>query len=372
MGIELAAIGTFLSTSIVTVGGTTLLTVGNVVTAAAIAGLTAASNYFAQQEEARRRAGLGAALGSTGIGPQASGAGQPSRSTIAMMPYAIGETAVAGVVFFEDDSRPPFYYLGLVLSAEQIDAVTGVEINGERVNWNAAGDVTTAPFAVGTRSLVRLSIRLGARDQAADPLLLADFPALGSEFRQRGRATIVLRCDYGIDDAEHRRVWEGGVKVRVFVRGIRCHDPASPASRVDDPATWTWTDSPSRLAAHFARHPDFGRLPAARVDDRLIAQAAAVDGEGVNDGAGIVRRWRAGGVVDTSAGALGVLRDLMAANRGRIVNSSCRLGVVAGAWAEPCDDPRSHAGARPISWEGAVPRDRLCNTVRTAHHPPRP
>lgn len=364
---SIAAVATWLATPLITAGTVTLLTVGNVVAFTAMAGLAAASNYFQQQEAAKRRAGLAAELGSMGVGPMASGASQASRSTIAMMPYVLGEAPVSGIVFFESTDRPPFYHLGFTLAAHEIDSVTGIEINGVRVAWDASGNVTTAPYAVGTRSLVRVSIRLGKTDQLADPILLGDFPSLGSEYRQRGRATLVIRFDYGIDEAEHQRVWEGGVKVRTFVRGLKVFDPNDATQSVNDAATWRWTDSPALLAAHIARLPDFGRRRADQIRYDLVAASARIDAEGVPDGSGgITRRYRANGVVDTSATALSVLRDLMVCNRGRVTNDGLGLGILSGGWTDPVmtlHDAMLGPGA--VSYEAEGPRDRLCNEVRT-------
>jgi len=367
MGLEVL-LGTVLASF--AVGGATLtITVGTVLTALTLAG-SAYLTYQQQLAAKKAQRGLAGLIGSVGVGPE--GQQFPSRSTTAPWQTVYGQTRKSGAVFFEH-VQPPFYYLGFVLASHRIDSVVRTYMNGVPLDLDSNGDALNAPYAIGTRRLLRVSIRLGTDDQPVDPIIAALAPSLPAgdpakdpEFRQRGHATMVVRMDYGANDDEWRSVWSDGQNPTALIRGKRVYDPRDPTQSRDDASTWKWSDAPTLVAGDLMRSQDHGRVSADLIKWSSNARGAAIDNEMTLTKSGALeRRYVCNGVIDTTSSAVDALRTILACNRGRLAWTGDGYSIQSGRVNDPVFTIHQAIVRGGIEYRTDVPRDRLVNTVRT-------
>ena len=277
-----------------------------------------------------------------------------------------GKSLVGGPIFFYE-CKPPYLYIGIVLASHEIDAVEKFYINGKLVAFDGSRAVSTSNFVNGATPYVYASVRLGTDTQAIDPILAADFPELPSTFRQRGHATIVLKCDYGSSADDHEKYWGSGApQLQFLVRGMKVYDPLDAAQSISDPATWQWSDNASLCIAHYLTYAKGCGRSWDDIDQVALAEAARADNESVTLAAGGVEaRYTINGVVDLSSDPFETVQNMLTANLGRLVWRegvySLRSGVPRSAvWTLSDDSARGDASVR-------MHRDRagLINIVRT-------
>ncbi len=280
-----------------------------------------------------------------------------------------GEVQTGGAIFFYE-AKKPHLYVGYAYNAGQIDAITGLKVNGKPFRVNAVGDAIDAPFFRPDGAVwLRVSMRAGAADQGIDPLLATDYPALPASFRQRGTATAVFRAHYGNNRDDHDAIYGNGAGFDPLatIRGARVYDPRDPAQNRDDEATWRWSDNATLIIADYLRSPKFGRVPADRIDWESVKASAARDAEpvGLKTG-GWQARYTINGVVDTSQTPEEVLRTMLTANRGRIVMTGRKIRILSGGVnREPVMTIHDAMVIGAVEARAAAPRNQLVNRVKT-------
>ncbi len=349
----------FLAIALITIGGTTFLTVGSAIGLALSIGLSLAANYLAQQQAKKAKKDV-QGVGDPGFQGTTRGAIVPQR-------VIYGHAFAGGAVFFEK-VKPPYYTVGLLIAAHEIDAIEEVRINNVPVVMDAAGNVLTSPFFTDDgRTLAKISIRLGTADQAADPLILARYPEVGAGFRQRGHATIALEAHYGASRDEFEKVWAGQApQLTMRIRGKKIYNPLDPTQQQDDPSTWKWSSSPSLCWADFLRSPWGGRVPSSKFRWDRIAKAAEIDLQQVPTRSGIwEQRYSCDGIIDTSAPAIDAIRGILTCNRGIMSWIADGYTVDAGAPRQPCFTIHEKLLVGGVEYRADTPRSELVNVVRT-------
>lgn len=370
-----SAIATVLGATAFTIGGTAV-TFGTVISTAitvASIGMSAYQGYQQRQALKKAKAAQQAALDQQGL--QFAG-----RGTVQPWQTCYGRVYKSGNVFFEQ-VKPPFYYVGIVLASHEIDGIEKLYINSQEVALDAQGYVLTKPFwqddlATANSSGVawsnqnaraQISIRLGKTDQDADPILLADFPALGANFRQAGHATIVLKAHYGRDIDEFQELWGSEAPTpQALFRGKKVYDPRQSSQSPDDPSTWAWSQSPTLISIDHLRSEFGGRLEGTTYNWRRLADSARIDDTAVLKLDGTYEpQFMCSGVVDTTASVIDVQRQFLLCNRGRLVSSPDGLFVQAGGWTDPVFTIHDGLIAGPFDYQADNPRSSIVNKVRT-------
>lgn len=352
MGLEVAAataaISAFLSTTVI---GS--ITIGQILLTVA---LTGAQFALAALQRPKRPPGVDQSTK------------QNVRQPDAPLRRVYGQTQTGGAAFFYE-AKNPWLYIGYAYNFGPIDSVSAIQINGKKFRIDASGNALDAPFYRSSGEvLVKASIRTGEDDQAIDPILAADFPELPASFRQRGTATVVLKCNYGTSRDDHDAIYGSGGQFEplLTIKGARVYDPRDPSQERDNPASWKWSDTATLIIADYLRDPIFGRVPPGRIDWQSVAESADRDEEhvGLKDG-GWQKRYTINGVVDTSQQPAEVIRSMLTANRGRVVMTGGLIRIVSGAAQEPVmtiDDTKV-IGA--VDFRSSSARANLVNRVKT-------
>lgn len=345
--IALAPLISFFATPII--GG---LTVGGLLSTVALSG----ASYIVNKALAPKVKGLGIDEGQKATVQQAV----PSQRLI------YGRALVGGPIFFYE-CKPPYLYIGIVLASHEIDALETILINGKEVGFDGSGAAATVNFVNGTTPYVYRSVRLGTSSQAIDPILAADFSELPSTFRQRGHATVVLKCYYGSSADDHEKYWGSGAPQFLFkVRGMKVFDPLDASQSTSDPTTWQWSNNASLCLAHYLTYEKGCNRSWSAIDIDALRVAAAADNESVTlASGGVEARYTINGVVDLSTDPFETVQNMLTANLGRLIWRdglyAIRSGVPRDAvWTLNDDSARGDAKVR-------MHRDRagLINVVRT-------
>lgn len=316
--------------------------------------------------------------------PQQAGGGTNSpdvRSSVrqAIPPQRIiyGTTRVGGAVFFLE-TKPPFLYLGLLISARPIDSILSTTVGEVPVNFSTNGDASTTPFNDGSEVFIRRSIRLGAANQTRDPLIASDFPDIPASFRQRGIATAVYRFRYGADWDQYQALW-GNTQipnVLMEVRGSPVFDPRDPAQRMfSDPydpadvtdamATWKWSDTASLVQADYLVQPYGARIHPNRVRWDKIAEAAEYDEQPVGlKGGGFQKRYTINGMVMKNQARMSVMQSMLSANRGFVAQSEGRVWITSAKVTPPVLTIVDSMLIGGFQYRDNAPRKDLVNRIR--------
>lgn len=347
-----AAAGTLLATE-VAIGGFVIGTVGSLAATAAMSGAAYLINQALVPE-----------LPSTGSIDE--GQKLTVQQAVPVQRLIYGRALVGGALFFYE-CKPPYLYIGIVLASHEIDGIDETRVNGKRVTFDGSGAIGTQGFVIGGVPYIHASFRMGTADQPIDPILAADFPELPSTFRQRGHATVVLKCNYGSDAAEHEEVWGQGTPQFLFlVRGMKVYDPREPTQSSGDPATWTFSDTAALCQAHYLTFAKGAQRPWSKIDTQALKVAAAQDDQAVAllDGS-TEARYTINGVIELTADPSSIILDMLTANLGRLIWRDGKYAILSGVprqpvWTLTDDSARG-------SMEVRMHRDRagLVNTVRT-------
>ncbi len=345
-------------------------------------GLTVASiAYSAYQQQQMRSAAKRAKLAAMAA-MDAQGFRFSGRGTAQPWQTAYGRVFKSGNIFFEQ-VKPPFYYVGVVLASHEIDGIEKLFINGREISLDSAGYVTSKPFFDGdgaavtpnisglswdnNKSRCRVSVRLGKDDQAADPILVTDWPSLGATFRQQGHATMVLKCHYGTDNDDFQRAWSSEAPTpQAIFRGKKVYDPRDAVQDENDKTTWKWSLSPTLCGTDYLRSDFGGRLSTATYAWKRTAESATVEDTAVVTKAGVVEaQYVCSAVIETSMSAVDGLRQFMLCNRSRFISTPSGMAIMAWRWSNSVFTIHDGILAGPFDYQSDTARKDLVNMVRT-------
>lgn len=246
-----------------------------------------------------------------------------TRQAVPPQRIVYGKNKVGGSIFFLDDTKPPYLYLGVLISKRPINNFLTVKIGTTEVKFDSLGNCVTTGY-VGK---VFASFRDGDPDQAIDTLIHADFPNIATTFRQRGIATAVFKFYYGADREEFDSLW-GNVlfpNPLVTLEGCPVYDPRDPTQDRDDATTWKYTNNATLIQTDWARQPYGVNADVEKADWDKIAENADYDDGliGLKDGT-FQKRFTIDGVVTLDQSPRDVMEAMLTANRGQLVISKGR------------------------------------------------
>ena len=347
----------FLGTSIFGV-----TTVGAVLATTALSG----TSYLLQKAAAKK------ALRNTGINAEAEKQIVKQALPLARMIY--GTALVGGSLFFAERSGDWIYY-GIILANHGVDGIEEYRMGEKRVLFDTSGAATTLPYFTGSNTYLYASFRPGTDDQTIDPLLAADFPALDSSFRQRGRATVVLKMFFPATITNELRTTlygTGGQPTPLFkVRGKRVFDPRDPGQSHADPSTWQFRRSPTLCAADFqtlARKLGGGGAAWDEIDIEALKKAANDDDTPVPLKAGGTEpRYTCDGVVSLDGTAYSeVISKILTANAGFRVTSNGKYVFLSGVPRSPVWTLTDDSARGAMQYVAHAPLDRRVNIVKSS------
>lgn len=312
----------------------------------------------------------------------------PSRKII------YGRARTGGAMFFEEVKKPYLYH-GWMIASHEIEGFEQLYIARDLIAFTQLTPIlpvnqTLTPLGKdngdGTISAVpdyatnlRVSLRTGAASQAIDGLLHSDFVSLESQFRQRGITTIVLRYKYpGTDYNDFQAMW-GNVQAPnplVVVKGRKLYDPRDPTQIMwSDPrdldeiaaaeATWKWSNNAALVQTDYLVQPYGGRILPSRMDYDKVADAAGYDDEqvGTTTAGELIRRHTIDGVVTLNQPPSDVLRSMLTANRGFVVQRAGRVWVSSSRPMTPVLTIHDGLLTGGIEFQGNKPKRDLVNRV---------
>lgn len=177
------------------------------------------------------------------------------------IPFAAGRVGVHGSVVHRDTFGPDLMYYGIpaVLSgAGPIDAIESVKADDETVTFDSNGMAITSQYAnelwfkskLGTQPDTALVSPTGLKNSAA-------LPGWTSAHKLSGKACFLIVMG---ENSKGTAYPTGEIKPLVTLRGLKLWDPrldstwpgGSGTCRLDDPATWVYSDNPILWALKWA------------------------------------------------------------------------------------------------------------------------
>lgn len=301
------------------------------------------------------------------------------RQEIPPLRRVYGEPLVGGALFFED-CLPPYYYRGFLLSDGPVEGV--VEYYNSQTRITVLGGLPLTDPYVGN---LQFSFRNGSRDQAADPILLADFPDLGVNFRQRKIACLVVKANYGADAEKFESMWGSISRPNPYVklRGVRVYDPRDATQLLptnpDDPedyaaaqATWKWSRNASLIQADYLWWKNGGRIRLDRMRWDDVAESAEWDDGVIETKSGeLIPRHTIDGVVTAGQNPLQIMTTMLSANRGFIARRNGYVSVVSSQPKEPTKTITDDWVIGGFELRRTAPKSDLLNKVRVRLIDPR-
>lgn len=298
------------------------------------------------------------------------------RQSIPAQRLILGRATVSGAIFWINDT-PPYLRLGYLIAAHQCAELEELYLNGNRVFIGSDGFATSVPFADGATKYIKVSTRLGASDQAIDPIIAAANPSMPASFRQRGHTTIVIQAAYNdpaiTDPAERRDNHDAiygtsGFNPLFRVKGATVFDPRDPSQDVDDPTTWKWSDTATLCLMRYLIHqwPTGRLIEPGRIDwDRVAAEATRDEELVPLKGGGWEKRYTVNSVVSADTVAIDAVRQLLTANAGKLIIDGRRIYPVSGVPREPVRTINQGMLAGGFEIRMDQSRRNVLNTVRT-------
>lgn len=289
-----------------------------------------------------------------------------------------GQTKVGGAVFFLE-VKPPWMYIGLLLSSREVSEIVSVYCGDTLVTFRDDRGAATVPYFNGENTRLYRSVRLGTPNQTRDPIIGADFPDIPTTFRQRGISTVVFKCHYGADQDEYIRLW-GNVQIPNFlmeVKGAKVYDPRDPTQIMfSDPndkaevdaamATWKWSNTAALVQSDYLIQPYGGRIIPSRVRWDKIAEAADYDETLVGlKGGGFQKRYTIDGMITKNQSRIDMLGAMLTANRGFVTQSEGRVWITSAKPRTPVLSVHDGMLAGGFQYRDAAPKKSLINRVRT-------
>lgn len=299
-----------------------------------------------------------------------------------------GVNHVGGAVYFLE-VKPPYLYLGLLLSARRVSSILGITIGNTSIAFGAPtfGQIIT-PLAVSGQpnypGRLQACFQDGSPGQAINPLIARDFSSIPASFRLPGIANVVFRFDYGADynttaNDSFVSLW-GNVQippVLVTLAGAPVYDPRDPTQRLPtDPtdygdywsaeATWKYSNNATLVAADWAWQRYGLRAGPQNMDWARIATSANRDDEQVACLDGTTQaRYTADGMVTLDQQPSTVMEAILSANGGAMIRPTGLIGIVSSRVKSPVFTIKDEHLTKGFTFTAIKGRRNLTNTVRT-------
>ena len=280
-----------------------------------------------------------------------------------------GSTRVGGSLFIIDNNNP-FTVVGALLSdgrGSGIEAVDNVYFGETVVGVDANG---AAISGSKYENNFNMKWRAGLDDQGVDALIASTFPELGTEFRQRGIATGVVRLNYGADANEHNDLWGGSLAPAYAVRGLKVYDPRDPTQTLADRSTWVYSENPPLCVAHAMTNAWNSAVDENDMDWSTVATAANYCDEIIVVDSIEQKRFALSGVVEAGVPLGRQLEEMLTSFGGTITYTNGKYGIFADApsasvWTI---EDRDMTGSRGFEFRFAGPHAKTPNAVKALHY----
>lgn len=256
------------------------------------------------------------------------------RQPIPIKRVIVGSAYVGGALCFEKVT-PPKLTMGVLINYGEIAGVDKVLCGTNELSFTGiVPNTILTPVAVDGQpnypAKFRMSLRYGSLSQAVDPLVIANYPSVGSNFRHAGNATAFYEFGFGADQAEFIRLWGQVSRPNMYlvVRGVKCYDPRDATQSLTDESTWKWTNNATLVQAFYLTRSWGGRISTSRIRWDKIAESADYDDEliGCNDGT-MIKRHTIDGVITLNQRPFDVMQDLLASNRATVLESGGMMWI---------------------------------------------
>ena len=147
----------------------------------------------------------------------------------------------------------------------------------------------------------------GTDNQSADSNLVASVPNWTSAHRLRGTSYVYVKLKFDVDAYP-----QGLPTITADLKGTKVFDPRSNAT--------AWSDNPALCVRDYLTDSRYGRgITASLIDDASFIVAANYCDTTVNIGGATVKRYTCNGIVNTSQGSIGILKQLLTSCKGFLV-----------------------------------------------------
>lgn len=307
-------------------------------TAAALGaiGITASAAAVAAAASA---VSVAASIGSQALAKPPPASGQINRLTVikeAPSPYLIGRTYFGGILRHDAGygatlNKVPNPYRGLVVEygvGGPYDSLEGMYADFAALSFS--GNAATGYYA----GYMYRDTQVGSLTETALTPQFSGFPNWGASHILSGKAAILWNLKF---DKDGKRFASGLPQLGAVWKGAKVYDPrldstypgGSGAHRIDNEATWTWSENPAlhALAYAYGRYKNgtliFGiGLPATGIEiAHLVTLANVCDANG----------WTCGGVLFEPGDGWNNLKDILAAGAAEPLFIGGKLGVKINA-----------------------------------------
>jgi len=311
-------------------------------TASTAAGATSAAAITATATSIATYASLAATVASIGAQATAKKPGAKGSvnsvmiATDALSPYLIGRTYFGGVLRHDvgygatlKKVKNPYRGMVMVYSvAGPLESLEGLYLDFQPISFS--GTAATGYYA----SYLYRDYRLGLTSETALTPFWSGMPNWTSAHKLSGKAAVLWNLKF---DKDGKR-FASGVPIQGAVwNGVKCYDPRLDDTypggegdhRIDDPATWEWSECPGLHALKYALGSYqndikvFGvGLPVAGVMvEHFVSLANVCDANG----------WKAGGVIFEPGDRWANLKDILQAGGADPLFIGGKLGLKINA-----------------------------------------
>ena len=269
---------------------------------------------------------------------------QTVRDTIHPQRFVYGRDLISGPIIYGNTrgTDNAFMTLAVALTGHEIDAIEEFHMDSHVIDAStgiAGGNVIAGQYT----DVMQINWLLGVQSQSC-AALLQQYSALFGALTHRGLGHAYMVVEMEL--VEGNQAYENGApaNLKALVRGKKVYDPRLDSTnggtglhRLNDPATWEWSDNPALCLADFLRDEKFGmKEDDDRIDWPMVITAANICDELVSiPGAATQKRYTCN-VTFQSTEKRGDVRDtLLNSMLGRMVFSQGVWKMWAGAALTP-------------------------------------
>ena len=218
-------------------------------------------------------------------------------SNNASLPVVYGYRKIGGTRVFMEVSGTDNEYLHVVI------AMSEGEINSfENVYLN---DIISTDSRFS--GVLNVYTHTGTDNQTADSNLVASLPNWTSAHRLRGTSYVYVKLKFDVDAYP-----QGLPTITADLKGTKVYDPRT--------STTVWSDNPALCIRDYLTNTRYGRgINTSLIDDASFTVAANYCDTTVNIGGATVKKYTCNGIVNTSQGSIGILKQLLTSCKGFLV-----------------------------------------------------
>ena len=245
-----------------------------------------------------------------------------------------GKMRVGAVIVFDGTtgSNNKFFHRVLAVAGHEVESFEEIYINDAKVTQlDPDGNVAQVELPNGDLSsrynnVLRLKLKTGTSDQAADTDLVNEVPDWTNEHRLRGIAYIYARFSFNADKYPN-----GLPTITAVVKGKKVYDPRTQ--------TTVWSDNPALCLRDYLTETGYGLgEEEANIDDSRVIEAANVCEYFNYPTLTGDARYTCNGSFITSVTPYDILNDLLTSMGGLLWYSQGKWRIKPAYWTDPVLD----------------------------------